>query len=511
MRIKKITFIRRLNIFILIIYSFYLSGCTGDDNNNSNIPIHPGNVSTWILHSLEDISSYKSTNISDKTSLQIVKNEYEHFQLVFQVNQDDVFSVTHSKNITGLQFDCRTIASFEGHEDILVPCNGIINTFEKTSKLWITYHATSQTVAGEYQDTITFIGHTQQFRIEVTVEVVNLSLPETPSIASLFGIYPNNLMPADTTIAEWEHKYKEMSDLLLDYRISPFSNITGTTSPYAWNDPRTITYLSDKRLSRIGLPILSKEEDLKNMLDIIRQNGLMNKSYFYAADEPTTLEAYARIRANADLIHKIAPDGKIMVTLYTGPDNPPGPDVNDLLIAIDDLKETVQIFCIDDWTLQNNEEYTKKCREKIQPYGEWWTYNCMGMIPGLANNSSPVENRLMLWKSWKEQATGFLFWSVNAFASTDPLASNTNLPSGDGVLVYPGKPFGSVTPVVSIRLERWRDGAEDYELLVMTEKKKGRNTAETLLEKVYLNPTQFVSNPLNISSFKTHMIQEILE
>ena len=43
------------------------------------------------------------------------------------------------------------------------------------------------------------------------------------------------------------------------------------------------------------------------------------------------------------------------------------------------------------------------------------------------------------------------------------------MPHGDGILIYPGDILGCKGPIASARLERWRDGAEEMELLRLVE------------------------------------------
>ncbi len=496
-------------LLVAIVFIPHLAGCTDDYYPDNKEDISHGTGNSWTLNSLDDISSYQKKPISNEVRLLMVKGEYEHFQAVLSFEEDGPFSVNRNGAENGLEFSCRMITTFENHEDVLVPHNGTMNTSDKLAKLWITYHTTSQTNPGQYQEELSFDNNKQQFSIVVTIDVQDFILPEMPSITSAFGIYTTNLMPKDTTEAELEKKYKEMTDLLLNYRITPFSNLwPAKSSPYGWNDPRTDSYLSGTRFSRIALPYLDQKKDLESMINNVAQDGLLEKSYFYISDEPS-LNAYNRIKAYAESIHQIAPNAKTMVTFNSGPVSLNSFD--DIFDIFDYLRGTVQIFCIGDWVLHVSEENSKRFREYLQPGEEFWMYTCMGLRPGLAFNSPAMENRSILWRNWKEQTSGFLFWSVNAFGSVKPLASDVTLPAGDGVLVYPGEPFNAKAPVVSMRLERFRDGAEDYELLVALEKKKGREATEFLLEKVYKGPMEYTNDPGAVDAFKAKLIQGIIE
>ena len=65
--------------------------------------------------------------------------------------------------------------------------------------------------------------------------------------------------------------------------------------------------------------------------------------------------------------------------------------------------------------------------------------------------------------------------------------------------------MGCKGPVASARLERWRDGAEEMELLKIVEKKHSRAKAETLLEMVYDSPLSFIDKSNNIPLFRKAM------
>lgn len=80
------------------------------------------------------------------------------------------------------------------------------------------------------------------------------------------------------------------------------------------------------------------------------------------------------------------------------------------------------------------------------------------------------------------------------------------MPHGDGILIYPGDIFGVQGPVASARLERWRDGAEEMELLYLLEQRKGREVAEHVLAKVYYSPLDYMEMTDSIPSFRKELI-----
>ena len=91
--------------------------------------------------------------------------------------------------------------------------------------------------------------------------------------------------------------------------------------------------------------------------------------------------------------------------------------------------------------------------------------------PGYAVDAPAVQSRAMSWMAWRYDATGELYWSVNArldsaFSSGGLFESGAN---GDGTLFAPGTVANiggtNAIPLETVRLKRIRDGREDYELM----------------------------------------------
>ncbi|NDV46590.1 DUF4091 domain-containing protein [Paludibacter sp. 221] len=510
---------KKLQIFFwILLFPLLIYSCKEPDINGGDEPEKPEEATcTWILNSLDKVDGYKSYSVSNQTALRMLKNEYESIQFVIETAGNGELTIERDANSNPIEFQCRKIMTFESMEDVLVPCHGKVKPDKKLVKVWLTFKTGMDARAGTYKEIIRFKNSSEKHSVTVSIKIEDAALPETPSLASAFGINPNNLILAGLSEAQKVTKRKEVSDLLLTYRISPYFStwLSGSmrtevnSSPYAWNDDKTWAYFSDKRFNRIALPYHGlNDTELEAMLSRARQEGLIDKVYFYVWDEPTKMAEYEQIKVFADKIHKYAPEAKVITTFYRGPED--GANKDDLFAVFDILHGATSIFCTGVWSLQANEYRSQQCKAKLKAGEEWWTYVCMADAPGLAQNSSGIPNRVVMWRNWKEQPTGFLYWVVNGFASMNPLRSRTELPKGDGLLVYPGEPFGVDEPCVSIRLERWRDGAEDYEMLTLFEKKKGRSEAESLLANVYKNPSQYTTNISHVEVFKKKLIDGIV-
>ena len=488
-----------------------------EDENGKNDNLVPAVASnTWLLHSLADIESYKNEKPSNRMSLLMAKNEVENVQLVITTATNGTLDIERTGNENELAFECRKLEVFEKMTDVLVPCDGRVKPQNKVLKLWLTFRTSKDTAPGKYKEVIRFKTEEDEYAVAISVNVLDVEIPEVPSLPSVFGINPDNFIMTGLNEEQKREKRKEVADLLLDYRATPYFStwLSGTmktecfSSPYTWDDFRTWEYLKDARFNRIAFPFHGlSDEELESMLQKVKSEGLMDKAYFYLWDEPTKMAEYEQIHEMADRLHRYAPEAKVITTYYRGPED--GEHVDDLFAVFDILDGATSIFCTGVWSLQGNESRSAMCRKKLKDGQEWWSYVCMADSPGLAQNSSGIANRVVMWRHWKEQTTGFLYWVVNSFGSMSPLKSRSGLPEGDGILVYPGEPFGAKVPCVSIRLERWRDGSEDYELLKMYEAKLGRAEAEKLLSNVYTNPTVYTKNISHVDAMKKVILEAL--
>ena len=176
--------------------------------------------------------------------------------------------------------------------------------------------------------------------------------------------------------------------------------------------------------------------------------------------------------------------------------------------------DAVSIFPIATEEYKSHEGRAQEFRQMIEPEGaEWWTYVCCRpneAQPNFLLDQTPYHNRAIMWRVWKDRETGFLYWAVNNYVikdnrlTFDPIG--TWYAYGDGALVFPGHLFGLDEPVASVRLERWKEGQEDYELLHMVEQKLGRETAEHTLAQVYRNPSDFTKDATQVEAFRLQLL-----
>lgn len=477
----------------------------------------PEPSATWIVSSSGVLGDCKTTAPSNEIDIVMAKGEWEHIQVLITPDETARYTISRLGNESVIDFQCRTLTTFDGMEDILVPSGEVVSPKNGNIKVWLSFFAHLDAKPGTYSEVVEFRTDSLCYPVKANITIGDVAVPEIPSIPAVFGItFDKIVFPARDEESKAEAR-KQVSDLLLGYRIAPYfcewvggsMTLETNSSPYGPTDDRMWEYLKDPRFTAIALPsTYLKEDELSAMLERARQEGLLDKAYFYLWDEPTTTEQYGKIRAKADLIHKYAPEAKVLTTFYCGPTD--GAHAGDLFGTWEELRGATSIFCTGVWSLQGNENRSAQAAASCKDGEQWWTYTCMGDVPGLAWNSAGIANRAVLWRSWKEGPKGYLFWSVNAFQGVNPLTVRKDIPKGDAVLVLPGQHFGCEGLCVSARLERWRDSAEDYELLLQYEQKLGRDAALTLLGNVYKSPADFTDNTKYVDAFHKHLIQDVL-
>ncbi|XP_073119920.1 uncharacterized protein [Henckelia pumila] len=366
-------------------------------------------------------------------------------------------------------------------------------------------------------------------RVKLSLTVWDFILPATPSLPAVIGI-------SDTVIedrfgvehgsSQWYEALDQHFKWLLQYKISPYfcrwgegMRVLTYTCPWPADHPKSDEYLGDPRLAAYAVPyrpVVSCGDTAKDFLqrevEILRTKNHWRKAYFYLWDEPLNLEHYNAIRDMASEIHAYAPDARIMTTYYCGPSDAPLASNNfEAFVKVPEfLRPHTQIYCTSEWVIGNREDLAKDIIAEIQPENgeEWWTYVCMGPSdphPNWHLGMRGTQHRAVMWRVWKEGATGFLYWGANCYEkATVPSAEirfRRGLPPGDGVLYYPGQVFSSsLEPVASLRLERLLSGLQDIEYLKLYSSRFGREEGLRLLEKtgMYLGPERYTHDHMPI-------------
>ncbi|MGG1516040.1 DUF4091 domain-containing protein [Paenibacillus oryzisoli] len=145
----------------------------------------------------------------------------------------------------------------------------------------------------------------------------------------------------------------------------------------------------------------------------------------------------------------------------------------------------------------------------IEPYLErevpqLWAYYCCSQYQAVANRflcMASARNRILGLQLYKYNIAGFLHWGYNFWFSQyakfpiDPYR-NTDahyaFPAGDPFVVYPGQ---DGTPLVSLRLEVFREALQDLRALELLGSLIGREQTIALMEEGTSEPITFAAYP----------------
>ena len=211
-----------------------------------------------------------------------------------------------------------------------------------------------------------------------------------------------------------------------------------------------------------------------NLLTAVGQyeaaHGWEDKGYYYVQNEPQDQADYDVAAFLANLSKTAAPNLRIAISEEPKPEIAENPKA---------MGHSYDLWWAD---LSNFEPVYAKTRQAL---GEtvWW-YFLYGDLPPYFNpitiDHSGIESRIPFWGAWKYRVKGFAYYSVTGWGSDPvsnprPMGTNQN---GDGFLLYPPNADGLVT---SIRWELLREGAEDYEYLLLAAGGSAPLTSDTVV------------------------------
>lgn len=499
--------------YINILYSFFLICALG-----SFTSIKAENANIRILPTFESPLNYANYQASSQVQLDIVRGEVEHLQLVLKCNPGDKYSFKKSSLAKGLKSSLRELKLINGYYDALVPMNRDIVCEDTLAVVWITFSCDHAAKPGDYKQTVEISGQ-QDSVIEITLSVHGVDMPRYSSIPVTVGV-ENRCMMEGFVGNEADKEKQRWIDFVLSYRMTP---VFGTQvaperwqydhsfSPWSWNDKRTWKLLDDERYSCFMLPYFAlSHKELGEMLREVQKRDKLKKCLFYIWDEPAYMDDYKQIIARVDTIRRIAPEARMLTTFFCGPRD--GDRKGDLYAVYDYLNGTIDVASTSLAPCDGKEAEVQAIREHAPESMDWWSYICWepgDKEPNFLLKMKGIQQRAIMWRTWKNKSKGFLYWDSNIYHKRNPLTYITDMPHGDGILIYPGDIFGVQGPIASARLERWRDGAEEMELLRLLEQSTNREIAEDVLQMVYHSPSDYIELADNILFFRKQLISEI--
>ncbi len=459
----------------------------------------------------------------NEININIGKNEYQNIQISL-FSEKQIKNIKVSANVkqsqNNITFEFRKLAKFQQWNDALIPFNSLRIEPEQNCTIWMTIKTDIKTPAKKHIGQIKIQCKHDTIIIPITINVINFTIPIVPSIPVTFGIIEDKLekfYKLKKTSPDREKIFADWFNFLCRYRISPYfcrwlkNSMAHEVKPLPvpLTDKKAKKYLCNPVITRYAIPFYSvTQKELKNIINLLKSLNILNKSFFYIWDEPDNIETYHKIYHHIDTIRKIAPEAKILTTFYCGPNK------SDIFNIIDKMRTYTNIFCISSWAFHADEDIPIRFKKLLNDNEELWTYVCCGPSnpqPNLHLGMKAIQNRAILWRIWKEQIDGFLYWAVNSFdiKNNRQIDLRKDLPPGDGLLIYPGEIFKTKHPIASIRLEQIRAGLQDYEYLKSAEKTIGRSKTLKILNSVYKSPIEFTDNPTDIQNFINRLKQAV--
>ena len=253
----------------------------------------------------------------------------------------------------------------------------------------------------------------------------------------------------------------------------------------------------DAMLNAFG-KILDKTIEVRTRAeDPVADLNLFEDLLFYFEDEPGVMWRWARVKKFGEILTKAKRDfiasRQEDFTAHPDLEKSLRENVQDITPALDFDKICVSnkadgtpdyekgdgttLWCPQMFYL--NPSNVRQYLEMRKSYGVekvWW-YLCCSSSPGPSYyvDSVDLNIRVQSWMQYQYDILGVLYWDTVHWKGTLNVDPYNNLGNtirgswgaGEGILLYPGAPYGINGPVSCIRLEQIRDGQEDYEYFYM--------------------------------------------
>ncbi len=488
-------------------------------------------VEIKVFHSLADVRDPAEAVPGGTLALTMARNEYESVQLAVAASEPVVLAFSLPA-VPGLTFSLFRIAEAGGVPDVLVPLpeGGSVEVAAgQPAYFWLTVKTAVQAEPGGYPVSLTVTAPETALHVPLQIEVTGFTMPAAPPIAVAAGIM-------DRQVADIYHRELDSEagcnillqwhEKCLEYGLSPYFwrpvYEEGQTplnycypSPWPADDPRTAALLADPRQVAFAVPFCNPDdpdaEELRRFADLLAARNWHDRSFCYVFDEPTD-EYYPAVHERAARLRAIDPAIPVLVSYFCGPDR----ERESLGEVYDAFGEDCDIHSMSYWAIGEDEGFIDRLRRQPRR-PEVWPYVCCGPgepAPNYFLGMSGLQHRFVLWRAWKENASGFLYWAVNAFSGRAAVpgglpAFNPAFAAGDGVLLYPAEDFiaappasGFQPPLASVRLARLRDSLEDWALFEACAEQDGRETVLAAVREVYPAPYQYPDDPAAVDTLR---------
>jgi hypothetical protein len=232
-----------------------------------------------------------------------------------------------------------------------------------------------------------------------------------------------------------------------------------------------------------------------------------DRAFYYDIDEPSTPQDFADAAYRADLLHKVDPKMKAMVTTHLRKD----------LIGKVDIW-TVVVNWLDSPGYPTPADYAKrqKAGDKVWLYHGNDSLASGGPWPNFFVDRGMNDARIFGWMAYRYNMDGLLYYAMtNTYGRyPNPWTDVWNFgDNGDGVLFYPGRTsiIGGKhdIPCPSIRLKAMRAGLQDYEYMRILHTMGQDAFVDALVRKLVVKTNNWTQNPEAIEKAREEMAVRI--
>jgi hypothetical protein len=407
--------------------------------------------------------------------------------------------------------------------------------------IWVQLFVPHDARPGRYAGSLEVSGaDVPTVRVAIEVEVFPFELPKSASLPVSFGLSGRALGRGHPGVSE-----ADIKALLYRYGVSALrhrvslhggsmeppdfaATPTGMTLNFAAYDAEVGPFLdgtADRggpaegaRYMAIDLRVpyrLAGDERkryVRALVEHLRKHGWLDRVFAYLADEPRKEQLPALKQRGLDLLDA-APEVWRLATTEPIP----------LLV------NAVNLFCPTVYRVEGKEP-APVLPPPQKGERRWWYHACMshgcnivGGVeftgwPSYVLDAPPVAQRIFEWMTFQRGMEGELYYNtVEAYlVGIDPWkGSHLHGGNGDGTLFYPGRPseIGGHTdiPVESLRLERIRDGLEDYEYLKLYGERFGKEAAQKKVTALAPRTYRFDHDPEHLLTLRRQLALSLMK
>lgn len=375
----------------------------------------------------------------------------------------------------------------------------------------IRFNVGKNAVAGDYEIPVVVTNKNGEVfeSLNVSLHIWNFTYSDDYALKTAVGV-------------DGRENYKEYYDFLLDQKISAYD------IPYDILSEEAEVYMSDPRVSSFRT---GASADIYKKLK--SNPEWLSKAYAYPIDEPRNKEGANQLIEVYNSVKSVAPNLN-MISPFSADDTY---DLPNMIDTVEIFGENMDIYCAklslfnDDYIYSNKFQtrgYLKvygSLRDRLNGFiekygrGEIWTYVCWEPGDPYMNfyvNEVGIDHRILFWQQYLVDSTGFLYWSAThwQYVDGDPWTNIFTVPwidwasfdiYGDGSLLYPGEKYGINGPCGSVRLEAFRDGVEDFELITMVANTLGKDAAMEFVNQVTTSVVDYNKDSANFNSVRIEM------